>query len=153
MFVTTHAAAGAVLGLALGRPAAGLPVGIASHLAMDALPHWGGVEESVFLPVAVVDGLAGLTAVGLLLRAAPPTARAAVLAGIAGAVAPDLDKPARLLLGVEPFPRAFQALHVAVQRESPRWWPAEVAAAALLTATVTALLRRARTAVAPAPPA
>ena len=150
MFVTTHALAGAALGLATGRPLPALLAGPPGHLAMDALPHWGGYEGGVahptFLRVAVADGLLGLLAVGLALRTAPRHARLPVLAGITGAVLLDLDKPAELFVGADPFPERVGRLHTAVQRESPAWWPADLAATALLAGGLVLLARRARTA-------
>jgi hypothetical protein len=147
VFVTTHVLAGAALGLASGRPLLGLLAGPPGHLAMDRLPHWGGYEGGVsdptFLRVAVVDGLVGLVAIGLVARATPQQARLPVLAGIAGAVLLDLDKPAQLFLGADPFPEPVQRVHKSVQRESPGWWPSDLAAAGLLAATLAAVLRRA----------
>ena len=147
MFVTTHVLAGAALGLAGRRPLLGLLAGPPGHLAMDRLPHWGGYEGGVsdpaFLRVAVVDGLLGLATIGLLARVTPPYARLPLLAGIAGAVLLDLDKPAELFFRADPFPARVQRLHESVQRESAGWWPSDVVAAGLLTTAIVALLRRA----------
>ena len=144
MFVTTHVLVGAAVGGLTRRPLLALPLGVASHLALDAVPHWGGVSSATFLAVAVVDGLLGLTAMGAATVLSPPALRLAVLAGAAGAALPDLDKPADLFFGAHPFPPVFQAVHGAVQRESVAWWWVEALAVALSAAAVVTLLRRAR---------
>ena len=45
---------------------------------------------------------------------------------MAGAAFLDLDKPSTVFFGASPFPRAVDALHEAVQRESPRRMPQEI---------------------------
>jgi hypothetical protein len=64
-----------------------------SHFALDAMPHWGkfGIGRR-YLRVAVSDGLAGLAVMGAMTALAPRGRRAAVLAGMAGAALPHLDK-------------------------------------------------------------
>lgn len=144
MFVTTHVLAGTALGLVTRHPLLGLAAGAASHLALDSVPHWGGVARPTFLAVAVVDGLLGVAVLAAAVRTTPRALRLRVVAGITGAVVPDLDKPAVLFLGVNPFPAAFERLHGAVQREAAGWWWVEVLTGALLAAAVVALLQRAR---------
>lgn len=41
MLVTNHVLAGAAIGALTRRPGVALGLGVASHLAMDAMPHWG----------------------------------------------------------------------------------------------------------------
>ena len=41
MFITNHALAGATLGLLTRRPAVAFVTGMASHVAMDMVLHWG----------------------------------------------------------------------------------------------------------------
>ncbi|SDQ86284.1 hypothetical protein [Quadrisphaera sp. DSM 44207] len=145
MLVTNHVLSGAVLAAAgpLGRrPAAAFVAGAVSHLLLDAAPHWGDEREHVFLRVAVVDGLAGLAALAAGTALAPRPRRLAVLAGMAGAAAPDLDKPSQLFFGASPYPARFDAFHKRLQRESPRRWPQELLVAAGLAALAVRLLRR-----------
>ena len=87
---------------------------------------------AVFLRVARVDGLFGLAAIAVLVATAPPARRRAVLAGIAGACLPDLDKPAWHLVGRRAFPIAVERWLADIQHESPRRMPVELAAGALL---------------------
>lgn len=141
MLFTAHVLTGALLGRVLHHVdapvALGLPLGVASHLGMDVVPHWGTKDEATFLRVARVDGSVALVAAGLALAAAPPRARAAVAVGIAGAGLIDLDKPCRHFFGSSPFPRRVDAFHERIQEgvEAPRRWPVDV-----LTATAVALL-------------
>ena len=92
-----------------GRPASAFAVGVASHFALDRTPHWG--DDEIFLRVAVVDGLTGLAAMAVMTALAPRGRRLAVVAGMAGAAFPDLDKPSTLFFGRSPFPRAVDAFH------------------------------------------
>ena len=144
MFVTSHVLVGRIIGRALpDRPLTAFAVGVVSHLAMDATPHWGTAKGSPgsheeFLRIARRDGIAGLVAIAASVAATPPPARRAVLAGIAGGALLDLDKPLEHFLGVNPFPEWAKRLHTAVQRESPRRLPYEVAVAIALSCTIAA---------------
>ena len=93
MLITNHVLSGAVIGAVARRPAAAFTLGVASHFVLDAIPHWGdwGDDKSVFMRVAVRDGLAGLAVMGAFTAVAEPSARLAILAGMAGAALPDLD--------------------------------------------------------------
>ena len=150
MLISTHVLSGALLGRVVGRPVPALAVGLASHLALDRLPHWGkgggwpveDLDDETFR-VAVVDGLAGLTLIAVLLRVVPARSRAAVLAGIVGACLPDLDKPGRRFVGRSPWPERFDRLHaeMQVEVESPDRLAQDVAIAAVGTAVSVAALR------------
>ncbi len=113
-----------------------------SHFLLDAVPHWGDVEFDEMVPVGVRDGLLGLAAMGLVHLSTPRDRRLPVLAGMAGAAFPDLDKPALLFFGRSPFPRAWDEFHVSIQRESRDRMPQEwVVGATLLTVTLTVVRR------------
>jgi hypothetical protein len=146
VLITNHVLSGAFIGAVTRRPAAAFALGVASHFALDAVPHWGdwGDDESLFLRVAVRDGLTGLAVMGALTALAPPSARAAVLAGMAGAALPDLDKPSRTFFGRSPFPSVVDKFHRDIQRESRRRFPVEVAAGAVFVAAILAVRRAAR---------
>jgi len=149
MLVTNHVLSGALIGGAVRRPVPAFVLGVASHFALDAVPHWGEWgSRRRFLRVAVPDGLAGLAAIGVLAAVAPPERRPAVLAGMAGAALPDIEKPTRILLGWSPFPRVVDDFHIAIQREAPRRAHYELAAAAILGTATLAVLRKHRTAAA-----
>jgi hypothetical protein len=146
MLITNHVLSGAVIGAATDNPAVAPPLGAASHFALDALPHWGKwLSKSHFLRVAVADGLTGLAVMGAAAAVTPPGRRAAVLAGMAGAAAPDLDKPTRIFFGFSPFPRRVDEFHSRIQDEAPgRFYSHEVLAAAVFTAGFAALTLAAR---------
>lgn len=147
MLVTNHVGAGAAIGVLLHRrPALAFAAGVASHLAMDCLPHWGLplVPEShePFLQVAKRDGLAGLAAIAVLAGPARGL-RSGVLAGIAGATILDVDKPARHFFGRNPVPARVQDFHERIQREAPHRMRNEVLiAAGLLTLSGLLVARR-----------
>ena len=131
MLITNHVLAGALVGMVAPGPVSAFVAGIASHVGMDAAPHWGDDDMSVFYRVAVVDGLVGLATMGWVARRTPPARRATVVAGMLGACFPDSDKPAVLFFGRSPFPAAVDRWHGAIQDEAPHRMPGEVAAAAL----------------------
>src|SRR5882672_9437879 len=145
MLVTNHVLSGALIGAVTRRPAVAFGVAAASHFALDAVPHWGdwGEDKSLFLRVAVRDGLTGLAVMGAIAALAPPRARFAVVAGMAGAALPDLDKPSVLFFGRSPFPRAVDRFHSGIQREARHRFPVEVAAGAGFAATLAVLGLRA----------
>jgi len=142
MLVTNHVLSGAVIGAAVRRPVPAFFLGVASHFVLDSVPHWGQFGgRRQFLRVAVPDGLTGLAVIGAMAAAAAPDQRAAVLAGMAGAALPDLDKPWRLAFGRSPFPRRVDAFHRAIQREGPHRAHYEVVNAAILSSIALMLLR------------
>ena len=142
MLVTNHVLSGAVIGATTRRIVPAFLLGIASHFALDAVPHWGGWEGlPPFLEVAVPDGLAGLAAMGAMTALAPRGRRAAVLAGMAGAALPDLDKPSKVFFGRSPFPRVVDRLHKAIQHEAPHRLKYELAGGVACCAVAVGLLR------------
>lgn len=144
MLVTNHVLSGAVLGAAVGSPWLAFPLGVASHFALDATPHWGRWEDDrMFMRVAVTDGLVGLAAMGAATAAARPEQRAGVLAGMVGAALPDLNKPSNVFFGFSPFPARVDAFHAKVQDEAPhRFRSHELVAGALFAAGFAALALR-----------
>ncbi len=144
--MTNHVLAGALLGASRPlsrRPATAFVTGVVSHFLLDTVPHWGDDDPDVFLKVAVPDGLTGLAAISVMTALAPRSRRLAVMAGMAGGAFPDLDKPSTLFFGRSPFPAAVDAFHVAIQRESVRRMPQELAVGAALAVAVVLVLRRA----------
>jgi hypothetical protein len=78
---------------------------------------------------------------GAMTAIAPRGRRAAVLAGMAGAALPDLDKPSRVFFGRSPFPQVVDRLHGAIQDEAPHRFKYELAAAAAFGFVAVGLLR------------
>jgi hypothetical protein len=146
VLVTNHVLAGAVIGAAARRrPASAFALGVLSHFVLDAAPHWGKwTGRPTFMEVAVPDGLAGLAVMGTMTALAPRDARPAVLAGMAGAALPDLDKPSTVFFGRSPFPRALDRIHMRIQDEAPHRFKYEVTAATVFFAAAIGLLRARR---------
>jgi hypothetical protein len=144
VLITNHVVAGAVIGAVAPGPASAFALGIASHVAMDALPHWGHPDYDVFIKVAVVDGLIGLATLATLTRAASSERRTAVVAGMLGACVPDADKPCTLFFGRSPFPVWVDEVHKRIQNEAHERMPYEAIGGLLGAAAVRAGLRRRR---------
>ena len=126
MLITNHVLSGALVGLAAPGPVSGFALGVASHFALDSVPHWGDLDR--FLQVAVPDGLTGLAAmahVATLTSRQAPDRRATVVATMLGACLPDADKPSTLFFGRSPFPARVDDWHRSIQRESVRRLPQE----------------------------
>jgi hypothetical protein len=145
VLLTNHVLSGALIGALARRPPAAFAAGVASHFVLDALPHWGDWgSERRFLQVAVPDGLAAAAAMGALAALAPARRRRAVLAGMAGAALPDLDKPSKLWLGRSPFPGPVDRFHSRIQREAAGRAPLELLAAGAFAAAALVAFRGAR---------
>ena len=140
MLVTTHVLSGAVIGALAPDVPTALTRGFVSHFVLDAIPHWGCEPEDM-LRVAVPDGLIGLVAIAAVARAALPSRRVLVLAGVFGACLPDIDKPAELFFGRSPFPPWFDRFHQVIQHERPHRWKREVTTAACMAVVAAAVLR------------
>ena len=140
MLLINHVLSGAVIGALARRPVPAFAAGVASHFVLDAVPHWGPWCGRGFLRVAVPDGLISLAAVGAFAAVTPPDRRLEVLAAMAGAALPDMDKPAKLWFGRSPFPPAVDRFHSRIQREAPHRAHVELlAAGALASAALIAL--------------
>jgi hypothetical protein len=141
VLITNHVLSGAVIGAVSPDVRQAASLGFLSHFVLDGLPHFG-VDDEHLMKVAVPDGLLGLAAIAAIARATPRDRLLPVLAGIAGACLPDLDKPGRQLFGRSPFPRWFDAVHARIQDEEVHRFTVEVAAAAVFSVALVALLPR-----------
>lgn len=143
MLLTNHVLSGALIGALARRPASAFAAGVASHFVLDAVPHWGDWGSiRRFLQVAVPDGLISLAAMGAFAALAPADRRAAVVAGMAGAALPDIDKPAKLWFGRSPWPRVVDEFHMRIQPEASGRAHIELLAAAAFGAAALSALRR-----------
>ena len=134
MFVTNHVLAGTVIGLCLPRnPGQAFAGGVASHVIMDLTPHCGDatLTDDEFFEIARRDGILGLGVLAAVL-ATTPAPRRGVVAGVAGAVLLDLDKPCKRFFGFDPFPRWLSRFHHWIQNEAPHRLPHEVGAGGVL---------------------
>ncbi|SEC14795.1 hypothetical protein SAMN04489844_1770 [Nocardioides exalbidus] len=145
MLVTNHVLAGALVGLAAPGPVTAFVGGVASHFALDVVPHWGDRPIDEVMPIAMADGLTGLGVIAVVWRSTPPGRRLRVLAGMAGASVPDLDKPGTVFLGASPFPRFVDDFHARIQtRESSARMPQELLVGVGTAAVLALVLRRVR---------
>ncbi len=145
VMVTTHVLAGALIGIAgQRRVVPAFAAGFASHLVLDAVPHWGRVPTETFFRVAVADGLIALLVICVVVCIIAPGLRPAVVAAIAGAALPDIDKPARLFLGRSPFPSWFDTFHGSIQDEAPDRLVWELIAVVALTVMLAFVVRHDR---------
>jgi hypothetical protein len=142
MLITNHVLSGAAIGAVARCPAQAFALGAASHFALDSVPHWGRWRDrKQFMRVAVPDGLAGLAIMTTVTASAPAGRRLTMLAAMAGAALPDIDKPFRIFLGFSPFPAAVDRFHRAIQRESQGRAPVEAAAALTFAGALIAARR------------
>jgi hypothetical protein len=140
VLLTNHVLSGALIGALVRHPAAAFAVGAASHFALDAVPHWGDWGSTRrFLQVAVPDGLISLAAVGAIAALSPAERRPAVVAGMAGAALPDIDKPTTLFFGWSPFPGAVDRFHRRIQPEAAGRAHIELLAAGAFAAALSVL--------------
>lgn len=145
MLVTNHVLSGALVGAVAPGPVTAFAAGVVSHFALDMVPHWGDVTFDEMVPIGVRDGLVGLAVMGLVARMTPPARRTRVVAGMAGAAFPDLDKPSLLFFGRSPFPARLDRFHADIQRESRDRMAQEVlVGASLLTAALATVRSRSR---------
>jgi len=143
VLLTNHVLSGALIGALARRPGLAFTVGVASHFVLDAVPHWGDWGSTRrFLQVAVPDGLISLATMGAVTALCPAERRPAVVAGMAGAVLPDLSKPTSMFFGWSPFPPAVERFHGRIQPEASGRAHIEVLAAGALAATALAALRQ-----------
>ncbi len=145
MLLTNHVLSGALIGALSRRPLPAFAAGVTSHFVLDVIPHWGKWgSQRRFLRVAVPDGLISLATIGALAALAPPDRRVAVVAGMAGAALPDIDKPAILWFGRSPFPGAVDRFHSRIQHEAPGRAHLELLAAGAFACAALVMLRRSR---------
>ena len=146
MFITNHALAGAVIGRTVRRPALAFGLGVASHIGMDLVLHYGreGIDWDDFVEIARVDGTIGLAVCAGALATTPRGTRTAVAAGIAGACLIDMDKPGRHFVGRSPFPAAVDRFHGRIQNESRIGGLVEAAVAVALAAALVQSVSRHR---------
>jgi hypothetical protein len=145
VLLTNHVLSGALIGTLARRPLPAFAAGVASHFVLDAVPHWGDWDSTrTFLRVAVPDGLISLALIGAFAAASGPERRLAVVAGMAGAALPDVDKPTTLWFGWSPVPAAVDRFHSRIQREAWERFPVELIAAGTFAAAALTALRRTR---------
>ena len=142
MILSTHAIVGAAIAsLMPGQPALAFIAGVASHFAIDAIPHSdyrlrskiGRSRPAISVMVRdlgllAIDAAAGL-AVALFLYASPG-ATPAILLGAVGGMLPDPLRLAHRLYPREPL-RSLQRFHAWIHTKHRLTWPWAVSSQAL----------------------
>lgn len=106
MLLTNHVLTGIFLGLAIDEEAVLLPTAVASHLAMDMVPHFGfpkdaedhGFRSRSFLFIGGLDFLASAVVLGAFCIALPQRSGHIIL-GAFGAALPDLTYIPEIVFG------------------------------------------------------
>ena len=139
MILATHAVVGAAIAsLIPDHPLGAFLAGVASHFAIDAIPHWDYPLRSMFrgadkgAPLALdrglvidfsliaLDAFAGL-ALAIWLFATPATMLTIVM-GIFGGILPDPLQFAHRLYPYEPL-RSLQRFHQWIHSKTKLGWP------------------------------
>jgi hypothetical protein len=142
VILSTHAIVGAaVASLMPDHPALAFACGMASHFAIDAIPHWDYPLRAISvkpntgaalklnwflfqdLGLIMLDACVGL-GIALWLYATP-TAEISVLLGALGAMLPDPLQLAHRLCPREPL-RTLQRFHVWIHTKRKLTWPVGV---------------------------
>lgn len=111
MLLTNHTLTGVVLGLTIDSPAIIAPVAVASHLALDATPHYGfgrptTLRDPAFLVLGSIDFTISvvITVASILIW---PERIVQILAGVLGAGLPDFTYIPVILFGERRIHRWF----------------------------------------------
>ncbi len=120
MFVTTHAAIGALVGVVVPSPTAAFSLGFLSHFLVDRIPHGDehmldGYKSGDKIKRAVayvsIDAVIAMYVTLLILSNAPPHLHAAMKWGLIGSILPDLLVGVYEVTKIGPFFRRFTAYH------------------------------------------
>jgi hypothetical protein len=156
MILTTHAIVGAAIAsLIPDHPVGAFLVGVASHFAIDAIPHWDYPLRSMFRRAAgtslivdtglltdfgfiALDGIAGL-ALAIWVFATPTTI-ATIMLGALGGMAPDPLQFVHRLYPHEPL-RTLQRFHLWIHTKTRLGWKLGVTSQGALALIVTFLAK------------
>lgn len=119
MLATTHVIAGAAIAVTLKNPTLIIPAALASHLVLDAIPHWNfplvkrcSLEEFV----KIAPELLGMAAAAGAFLIGFPHLWEIILLGAFFSIAPDLVVEVREIFGKSVL-KTFTAFHENIQRE------------------------------------
>jgi hypothetical protein len=156
MILSTHAIVGAaVASLIPDHPVGAFLIGVASHFAIDAIPHWDYPLRSMFRKAAgtplvvdtglltdfgfiALDGIAGL-ALAIWLFATPITIVTVIL-GALGGMAPDPLLFVHRLYPHEPL-RTLQRFHLWIHAKTKLGWKLGVTTQGAFALVVTFLAK------------
>jgi len=120
MFITTHAAIGALVGAAVPNRYLAFILGFLSHFLADRIPHGdehmldgykSGEKVRRAIAYVTIDSIIAVYATMLILSNAPAAIHASVKWGLIGSVLPDLLVGIYELTKIKPFFRRYVAFH------------------------------------------
>lgn len=134
MLELPHVVVGATIAAKIGNPALALPLALASHFALDVLPHWNphlnselkshGRVTGRTTTFVVVDGIGSLVAGFAIASTVLPSINhfIIVILGSFLAVLPDLvEAPHYFLRKEHPLITKFITFQKSIQTDSPIW--------------------------------
>lgn len=152
MFLTVHGSVGALIGAATGEPLSAFVLGVASHLAFDAIPHgdsrlFGNLPRRAFIGAmfrtALIDGVILIFVLALLALTHRLPVVYAVAFGAAGAVIPDIISGFSILfpriIFLERIRAAHERVHCAFFRRDFSFSAGLTLQVAILILTILAL--------------
>lgn len=143
-----HIVTGVAIGLAVQQPALALPLALASHFVLDALPHYGHDDHAAkrFLTILAIDGVA-IVAILVTLAALQPAGWGLALACGLLAASPDFMWLPNFLRDLsdhhtrKPYDDPITKFHKRIQwAEKPYNWPYEFVWLGVMIATLCVIL-------------
>ncbi len=120
MFITTHAAIGALVGAAVPNRALAFALGFISHFIVDRIPHGdehmldgykSGDKVKRAIAYVTIDSIIAMYVALTILSNAPQAIHGAMKWGLIGSILPDLLVGMYELTKIQPFFRKFTAWH------------------------------------------
>ena len=120
MFITTHAAIGALIGAVVPNRYAAFSLGFLSHFVVDRIPHGdehmldgykSGEKIKRAVAYVTIDSVIAMYVTLLILSNAPTALHGSMKWGLIGSILPDLLVGIYELTKIEPFFRRFTAFH------------------------------------------
>jgi hypothetical protein len=120
MFITTHAAIGALVGAAVPNRYLAFTLGFLSHFLVDRIPHGdehmldgykSGDKVKRAIAYVTIDSIIAMYVTLMILSNAPANLHGAMKWGLIGSVLPDLLVGVYELTKIQPFFRRFTAFH------------------------------------------
>ncbi len=120
MFITTHAAIGALVGAAVPNRYLAFMLGFLSHFLVDRIPHGdehmldgykSGEKVRRAIAYVTIDSVIALYVTLMILSNAPVSLHVSMKWGLIGSILPDLLVGVYELTKIKPFFRRFTAFH------------------------------------------
>lgn len=129
MTASNHALTGAIIVLTIDKPVLALPLALASHFALDVLPHFGNYDRAphnsrLFMMILVADAAIAVS-VMLAIYTFLPVIWLSAVAGSLLAMAPDLMWAPGYIRGLtrqeQSRPNAIMRWHKRIQWQERPW--------------------------------